>query len=35
MVRSFYKGISCVFFVFAIDYRPSFKELEEWVAEVR
>lgn len=35
LVRSFYKGIAAVFFVFALDTRASLKELEGWVAEVK
>jgi hypothetical protein len=34
-VRSFYKGISAVFFVYAIDNEQSFRELKAWSEEVR
>jgi GTPase SAR1 family protein len=30
VVRSFYKGISAVFFVYAIDRATSFEELKAW-----
>jgi GTPase SAR1 family protein len=35
LVKSFYKGISAVFFVYSIDNLESFLELKSWIEEVR
>lgn len=35
LVRSFYKGISAVFLVYAIDKADSLRALRRWVEEVR
>ena len=35
VVRTFYKGISAVFLVFAINNLKSFHELRNWVEEIR
>ena len=35
LVKSFYKGISAVFFVYSVDSMDSFKELQSWSAEVK
>ena len=35
VVRSFYKGISAVFLLYAVDRAESLQDLEEWVREVR
>ena len=35
LVRTFYKGISAVFLVYAIDKADSLHELRRWVDEVR
>ncbi len=34
-MRSFYKGIAAVFFIFAVDRLESLKELQGWVDEVK
>jgi GTPase SAR1 family protein len=34
-VKSFYKGISAVFFVYSVDSLESFQELQSWSAEVK
>lgn len=35
LVKSFYKGISAVFFVYSVDSLESFDDLRSWSAEVK
>jgi hypothetical protein len=35
LVKSFYKGISAVFFVYSMDSLESFQQLQSWSAEVK
>lgn len=35
LVKSFYKGISAVFFVYSVNCLQSFKDLKSWAEEVR